>query len=205
MAAQNAKCVLVSAAVKAPFPTSSISTSLWPQKSTALRRKLFPFKVWEMPDHFAVQKIESSAIPHSSCDMSVRNSSTFVLDLAGDLRVISPVVLHELPVAFPHVITSAFPHSQSENRMGWDCFAIASRISLEPLCCIWCAPIITFWSLICVVTSSVDEWAWIGSVRHTELVLIVLACWVIAVVRFQICVPRKSWVSEIIKQDPNWC
>lgn len=70
-----------------------------------------------MPDHFAVQEIESSAIPHSSCDMSVRNSSTFVLDLAGDLRVISPVVLHELPVAFPHVVTSVCPHSQSENRI----------------------------------------------------------------------------------------
>jgi hypothetical protein len=66
IAAQNAKCVLVSAAVKAPFPTSSISASLWPQKSTALRRKLFSFKIWAMPNHFAVQEIELSAIPESS-------------------------------------------------------------------------------------------------------------------------------------------
>jgi hypothetical protein len=65
MAAQNAKWVLVSAAVKTPFPTSSISASLCPQKSTALRRKLFSFKIWAMPDHFAVQKFESSAIPSS--------------------------------------------------------------------------------------------------------------------------------------------
>lgn len=53
IAAHRAKCARFSASVRLPFPTSSMSGSLWPQKSTEFSSKLLRLAMVEMRGQFA--------------------------------------------------------------------------------------------------------------------------------------------------------
>lgn len=64
MAAHSAKCARFSASVRLPLPTSSMSGSLWPQKSTELRRKLFSLAMVAMRGQFAGRHISSVSCIH---------------------------------------------------------------------------------------------------------------------------------------------